>query len=166
MGYRVESCSQPKAIKELLQEAYSKHKNKEPITFITDGGCENVNSTVQQFLVSTNEDIKHLIAQKDIPFSNSKIEAFNKIIKHQFLLPRNSGNRIQLIDALHKDVLIYNTLRPQLTVEGNTPAETFAGKALDMSTYKTHFSEQKSLRVLENQQNSCKSCKSIIYKTK
>ena len=82
------------------------------------------------------------------------------------MLPRNLENRKQLIDALHKDVVIYNTIRPQLSLEGNTPVETFAGKALDMSTYKTHFSEQKSLRVLENQQNSCKSCKSIIYKTK
>jgi putative transposase len=159
LGYRVENSSQPNAIKELLQEAYSKHKSKESINFITDGGCENVNTTVQEFLVSTNEDIKHLIAQKDIPFSNSKIEAFNKIIKHQFLLPRNLENKKQLVDALNKDVIIYNTIRPQLSLEGNTPAETFAGKAVVMSTYKTHFSELKSLRVLENQQNSCKSCK-------
>jgi hypothetical protein len=34
----------------------------------------------------TNEaQIKHLIAQKDISFSNSRIEALNKILKHQFL---------------------------------------------------------------------------------
>ena len=158
MGYRVESCSQPKAIKELLQEAYSKHKNKEPITFITDGGCENVNSTVQQFLVSTNEDIKHLIAQKDIPFSNSKIEAFNKIIKHQFLLPRNSGNRIQLLHALAVDVNTYNSIRPQLSLQGNTPEETFYGRPVAINNYKTHFAQQKAERITINQQNKCKTC--------
>jgi transposase len=67
-----------------LQEAYLKYKSKASITLVTDAGVENVNTAVQEFLNTTNQDIKHLIAQKDIPFSNSKIEAFNKIIKHQF----------------------------------------------------------------------------------
>lgn len=159
LGYKVESSSQPRAIKELLQDGYNKYKNKEPITFVTDGGCENVNTTVHEFLISTNEDIKHLIAQKDIPFSNSKIEAFNKIIKHQFLLPRNLENREQLVLALKNDVITYNTIRPQLSLQGNTPAETFAGKPVSLNTYKTHFSEHKNRRVIENQQNSCKTCK-------
>ncbi|MEP6930394.1 MAG: DDE-type integrase/transposase/recombinase, partial [Flavobacterium sp.] len=159
LGFKVESSSQPKVIKELLQDAYKKYKSNTPITFITDGGCENVNSTVQDFLNSVNEDIKHLIAQKDIPFSNSKIEAFNKIIKHQFLLPRNLENRKQLEVALKNDVLKYNTIRPQLSLQGNTPAETFKGKSISLHPYKTHFTEQKSMRVIQNQQNNCKSCK-------
>ncbi len=130
-----------------------------PITLVTDAGVENVNNTVQEFLNTTNQDIKHLIAQKDIPFSNSSIEAFNKIIKHQFLLPRNLENRKQLINALAEDVPTYNTFRPQLSLQGNTPTETFSGKLLDISCYKTHFDDQKILRITENQQNKCKSCK-------
>lgn len=93
-----------------------------------------------------------------LPFSNSKIEAFNKIIKYQFLLPRNLENRKQLEVALKSDVLIYNTIRPQLSLQGNTPAETFEGKPMSIHSYKTHFLEQKNLRVIQNQQNSCKSC--------
>tara|TARA_R110000868_G_scaffold131418_2_gene341458 strand:- start:10758 stop:12038 length:1281 start_codon:yes stop_codon:yes gene_type:complete len=158
LGYKVEISSQPKAIKELLQEAYSNHKKKEPLTFVTDGGCENVNTTVQEFLISTNEDIKHLIAQKDIPFSNSKIEAFNKIIKHQFLLPRNLENRKQLVHALSEDVHTYNTIRPQFSLQGNTPEETFYGRPVAISNYKTHFTKQKEERIAVNQQNKCKAC--------
>ena len=112
LGYKVACSSHPKAIKELLQDAYNNSNNKEPITFVTDAGVENVNTTVQDFLISTNEDIKHLIAQKDIPFSNSKIEAFNKIIKHQFLQTRNLENRKQLEIGLKNDVLTYNTHCP------------------------------------------------------
>jgi putative transposase len=78
LGYSVENSSSPKAIKNLLKEAYLKHKNNKPITFVTDAGVENINITVQEFLNTTDQDIKHLIAQIDIPFSNSKIEAFNK----------------------------------------------------------------------------------------
>jgi putative transposase len=160
LGYSVENSSSPKAIKNLLKEAYLKHKNNEPITFVTDGGVENVNTTVQEFLTSINQDIKHLIAQKDIPFSNSKIEAFNKIIKHQFLLPRNLENLEQLNNALAEDVRTYNMIRPQFSLEGNTPAETFAGKIIDLKSYKAHFEEQKRGTVLLNQQNKCKNCNS------
>lgn len=159
LGYSVENSSSPKAIKNLLQEAYLKHKSKEGITLVTDGGVENVNNTVQEFLSTTNPDIKHLIAQKDIPFSNSKIEAFNKIIKHQFLLPRNLENRKQLLNALAEDVPVYNSVRPQLSLQGNTPVETFSGKSLDINLYKTHVDSQKTLRITLNQQNKCKGCK-------
>lgn len=158
LGYCVENSSSPKAIRDLLEQAYLKHKNNEPITFVTDGGVENVNTTVQEFLITTNQDIKHLIAQKDIPFSNSKIEAFNKIIKHQFLLPQNLTNREQLETALVGNVLTYNTIRPQFSLQGNTPAETFSGKPIAINAYKTHFPEHKILRILANQQNSCKGC--------
>lgn len=159
LGYSVENSFSPKAIKHLLMEAYFKHKNNKPITFVTDGGVENVNTTVQEFLNTTNQDIKHLIAQKDIPFSNSKIEAFNKIIKHQFLLPRNLENRKQLNFALTHDILTYNTVRPQLSLQGNTPLETFLGRPINLLNYKTHFSENKVIRVSQNQQNSCNHCK-------
>jgi putative transposase len=161
LGYRVKTSSSPKAIKNLLQEAYLKHKSKALITFVTDGGVENVNNTVQEFLNTTNQDIKHLIAQKDIPFSNSKIEAFNKIIKHQFLLPRNLEDRKQLIKALAEDVPVYNTIRQQYSLQGNTPSETFSGKSLYINHYKTHFDSQKILRITQNQQNRCKGCKMI-----
>lgn len=159
LGYSVENSSSPKAIKCLLQETYLKHKNKNPITLVTDAGVENVNSTVQDFLNTTNPDIKHLIAQKDIPFSNSSIEAFNKIIKHQFLLPRNLENRKQLITALVEDVPTCNSIRPQLSLHGNTPKETVEGKPLDINHYKTHFENQKIIRITQNQQNRCKGCK-------
>jgi putative transposase len=159
LGYCVEDSSSPKAIKNLLQEAYLKYKNSKPIQLVTDGGTENVNTTVQNFLDTTNLDIIQLIAQKDIPFSNSQMEAINKIMKHQFLLPQQLENRKQLLLALATDVLTYNTIRPQISLQGNTPDETFEGKTIAIMTYKTHFLEQKLLRTTNNQQNACKGCK-------
>jgi transposase InsO family protein len=158
LGYTVENSSKPKAIKFLLQNAYLKYRTNDTIKFVTDNGLENTNLTVKQFLNTTNQEIKHLIAQKDIPFSNSKIEALNKIIKHQFLLPRNLENRKQLTTALAEDVLTYNTIRPQFSLQGNTPEETFSGKSIAICNYKTHFAEQKVHRIAINQQNKCKTC--------
>ncbi|MCI9846856.1 hypothetical protein [Flavobacterium pectinovorum] len=48
--YRVENSSKPKGIRDLLEQAYLKYKNKEPITFVTDSDVENVNTTVDDFL--------------------------------------------------------------------------------------------------------------------
>lgn len=118
---------------------YDNLPNNIKATFVTDGGVENVNNKVHDFVETTNQEIKHLIAQKDIPFSNSKIEAFNKIIKHQFLLPQNLINREQLASSLIENILTYNTIRPQFSLQRNTPAETFLGKPTALNTYKIHF---------------------------
>ncbi|MDI1307691.1 MAG: hypothetical protein PSX42_22985 [bacterium] len=125
--------------------------------FITYVCVENVDTTVRDFLDTTNQDIKHLIAQKDIPFSNSKIEAFNKIIKHQFLLPQNLTNRKQLETASVADLLTYNRIRPQLSLQGYT-SRNFFRKTHSFKSYKPHFSEHKILRISTNQQNRCNGC--------
>jgi hypothetical protein len=72
------------------------------------------------------------------------------------LLPQNSENRKQLISVLAEDVPTYNTIRPQFSLEGNTPTETFKGKIIDLKSYKSHFEEQKRWRVMLNHQNKYK----------
>ena len=158
LGFRIEKSSSAFAIKTLLQEAYKKLEVDDDIIFLTDGGSENKNSTVAGFINSKLVKMKHLIAQKDIQFSNSKIEAFNKIIKHQFLLPKNLNNFKQLNVALNKDVLIYNNNRPQLGLAGNTPSETYINVPLNMKQYTSHFSEHKKNRILQNQKSTCNNC--------
>lgn len=158
LGYQVANSSQPKIIKSLLQKAFEKYPNSETINFMTDGGIENVNKTVQNFVLSTGHKIVHTIAQKDIPESNSTIEAFNKVIKNQFLRPRNLENGIQLEKALKEDIFIYCTIRPQRSLLGNTPFETYSGKPIDSSNYTIHFSKQKALRITKNHLNRCKKC--------
>lgn len=158
LGFRIEKSSSAFAIKTLLQEAYKKLAIDDDIIFLTDGGSENKNSTVAGFINSKLAKMKHLIAQKDIQFSNSKIEAFNKIIKHQFLLPKNLNNFKQLNVALNKDVLIYNNNRPQLGLAGNTPSETYNNVPLNMKQYTSHFNEHKKNRILQNQKSTCNNC--------
>jgi putative transposase len=158
LGYRIENSASPKAIKSLLQEAYKKYKTETTIQLVTDAGIENVNTTVEAFLQTTNKTIIHKVAQKDISQSNSQIEAINKIIKHQFLLPELPQNRDQLLRMLPANIETYNTIRPQLSLQGNTPNETFEGKPIALSSYKTHFADQKTARMTQNKQNICKTC--------
>jgi len=110
------------------------------------------------FLSQPQINITHLIAQKDIQFSNSSIEAFNKIIKHQFLLPLKIFNGKILGEELDKAIIIYNNIRHQYGLRGNTPEEAYQGNVLNFEQYKSQFLEHKKLRILHNKKNKCKIC--------
>jgi len=157
LGCRIEKSSSAIAIKSLIQNACVEHQ-PEKLLFLTDGGSENVNSIVSTFINSPLIPIEHIIAQKDVMFSNSMIEAINKVIKHQFLFPKeiHSGNSLKSI--LKEVIHSYNTIRPQMSLGGNTPQETFNGLPIDISRYTHNFKEQKQLRLIQNKKNACNQC--------
>ena len=157
IGYKICSSSSSFAIKELLQNACEMHKT-DTLRFLTDGGSENVNTTVSNFIDSPEIPIEHIVAQKDVVFSNSMVEALNKVIKHQFLFPKNIANGNQLHNIPEQAVLIYNDVRPQMSLGGNTPQETFNGLPIDISRYTHNFNEHKALRRQLNKENICKVC--------
>ena len=157
LGYRIEKSSSALAIKSLIQNACLEYQ-PEKIQFLTDGGSENVNHIVSNFINSPDIPIKHLIAQKDVVFSNSMIEAINKIIKHQFLHPKEITNGNQLTNIMINTIAIYNNIRPQMSLGGNTPVETQNGLPIDISRYTHNFKEQKQLRLTQNKKNGCKVC--------
>ena len=152
-------CSKPSSsvVKELLDKAYQIHKPCK-LQFLTDGGSENVNTIVSNFINSLEIPTEHIIAQKDVVFSNSMVEALNKVIKHQFLFPKNINNSNQLSKILSQSVEIYNEQRPQMSLGGNTPIETFNRSSIDISKYTQNFNAHKALRRQLNKKNACKVC--------
>jgi putative transposase len=157
IGYRVMPRSSGKATRDLLQEAYRNYKPNSTL-FLTDGGCENVNNKVASFVEAHTDSIIHRIAQRDVVFSNSMIEAFNKVLKHQFLYPRTINNRQELKKIMKAVIPMYNYKRPQNALGGNTPYETFNGTPISFSNYTQVFKEQKLVRTVQNRQNPCKNC--------
>lgn len=155
LGYQIKSSSSGVAIKELLQDACLEYK-PESVQLLSDGGSENINTTVSNFTNSNH--IKHLIAQKDVVFSNSMIEAINKIIKHQFLHPKEIPDGKQLETVFDQSVFIYNTIRPQMSLQGNTPIQTYGGKPIDFSVYSKNFHTQKAIRIQQNTKSKCTKC--------
>lgn len=157
LGHRIENCSSGIAIKSLIQDASEKY-NPQELQFLTDGGTENINHTVCTFIDSSDVPIDHVIAQKDVVFSNSMIEALNKVIKHQFLFHKEINSKEVLNKCLEKAVTSYNTVRPQMRLGGNTPIETYQGKPIELTQYKTGIELQKVIRRLENRRNACNLC--------
>lgn len=156
LGYKIKSSSSGNAIKELLQNAYLKYK-PDKVQLLSDNGSENVNTVVADF--TSSNYIKYLIAQKDVSFSNSMIEAINKIIKHQFLYHKDIADRKCLESVFKETVSIYNNIRPQMSLHGNTPIQTFEGKPMDFSIYSQRFHTQKAIRIKENTKSRCQKCR-------
>jgi putative transposase len=67
---------------------------------LVDGGVENNNLQVEQYLKLKQRNIRKLIAGKDILFSNSMVEAQNRLIKHQYLFKHPFRNMIELKSIL------------------------------------------------------------------
>ena len=157
LGHRIENSSSGIAIKSLIQNASEKYK-PERLQFLTDGGSENINNNVSGFIDSSDVPINHIIAQKDVVFSNSMVEALNKVIKHQFLFHKDITSRKQLTKVLDEVVTTYNTIRPQMNLGGNTPIETFQGTPISINQYLKGLEEQKVIRRQENRKNACNLC--------
>jgi len=63
---------------------------KLPVLFITDDGSEKKGQTAELFR-KYPEQIRHLVAQRDIVFSNSMIESVNKSMKYHHFFPQDFG---------------------------------------------------------------------------
>lgn len=113
------------------------------IKLVTDGGSEN-KGVVDSFVNHSKSNIQKLVAQSDIIFSNSMVEAVNKRMKYDFLFTTNLLNVSQVNKYLTWAVRKYNN-KPHSSLYGLTPVEVFGGMvpdrhlfqpAIKMATYK------------------------------
>ncbi|WP_423740482.1 transposase [Flavobacterium columnare] len=158
LGWYIGLKPSPKAIKELLQNTFKELPKPTTIEFVTDGGVENINTTVKEYIKSIEPNIIHNIAQKDIASSNSMIEAINKTLKYQYLYQLHIENTLQLYNTFPQIIRNYCNIRPQHSLKGNTPFETYNGKTISISHYNSHFQAQKQFRKEQNNKNNCKKC--------
>jgi len=134
-----------------VYEIYNINAATSNVDFIVDGGSEN-KAEVDTFIESTN--INKVIAQKDVIFSNSIIEAVNKRIKYDFLFTVELQNFDQTVKQLEKAVVEYNN-KPYHPLLGLTPNEVFEGKLPDKGMFKSEIMEAKRQRIIENKRNVC-----------
>ena len=78
---------------------------------------------------------------------------------HQFLYHKEIPDRSRLASVFEETVAIYNTFRPQMSLQGNTPLQTFEGKPMDFAVYSQRFPSQKAIRIQENTKSKCTKCK-------
>lgn len=112
-----------------IKEAYEKHSDytTDDIQLIVDGGSENNNSTVDNYINTPGISILKIIAQQDIIFSNSIVEAVNKIVKYRSLFLQDIPDIHALKTHLEMFIPVYNETRPHCSLKGLTPSEVLAG---------------------------------------
>jgi len=131
LAWRLSSNLEPGSTAHLLIKAYESRSSvnvcdSEPQSVMVDGGVENFNAAVQKLV--KDGLLKLILAQTDISFSNSMIEAFWRVIKHQWLFL----NHLDSIKTLRRLVEFYIT-----EYNGNMPHSAFRGQTPDEMYYNT-----------------------------
>ena len=126
-------------------------------TLLADGGVENYNSAVDE-LVETGR-LKRLLAMTEITYSNSLIECWWRVLKHNWLYM----NTLDSVAAVERLVRFYvaehNERLPHSAFRGQTPDEMYFGKGADIpDKLEQQRTEARARRLEENRRRSCGVC--------
>jgi putative transposase len=97
----------------------------EETTIVADSGSENVNGEVDQLL--RDEELTRVLAQVEVTFSNSMIEAFWRSLKHSWIYLHNLDNFTALGRLIEFYVTAHNEVMPHSAFKGQTPDEMYFG---------------------------------------
>ena len=128
------------------------------IMLISDGGSENVNVSVKDYLSSV--PLKLYVAHVDVSFSNSMIEAVNKILKYRYIFRKNIHSYTSVESVVKDSIADYNA-RPHYSLRGLSPDNTYAGKIFDSDGYKSRLTHARERRLVENR-STVHPCKPFI----
>lgn len=144
---------------ENLHEAYEKYNLEQIhpyVDLVTDGGSEN-KGEVSQFIKSTDISIRRLIAQKDIIFSNSMVEAVNKMLKYDFLFTVRLNDFKHTLQYLPGAIDEYCS-KPHSSLYGLTPKEVAFGMLPDKRMFQQSIRKAAAKRSKVNLNQDCLDC--------
>ena len=129
---------------------------KSDISFVPNLGHRimNLSCNVQSTFVSNRENIKQLIAQKDIIQSNSMVEAVNKHIKYYYLFKKDLKDLNDTIRYLSNSVDDYND-NPHGKLYGLTPNEVLNGIIPVKDNYQQDMIKARKNRLKQNRLIEC-----------
>ena len=145
-----------------IKEAYEKYDLgiiMPRIDLICDGGSENKGG-VDVFVNQNDNNLNKLIAQTDIIFSNSMVEAVNKRIKYDFLFTEKLYDIEQVNKYLNFAVDQYNN-KPHSALYGLTPIEACKGQIPDKTMFKPAMLHAAKARKDINLNQNCLNCVDI-----
>jgi putative transposase len=129
LAWRVSDRFEPGITAQLLHDASRTVTSGTP-TVLVDGGVENYNAAVDKVVESGL--LKRVLAQTEVHFSNSLIESWWRVLKHQWLYLHelDSATRVETLVAFYVEQ--HNTHLPHSAFQGQTPDEKYFGTGEDV----------------------------------
>lgn len=127
------------------------------LKYVTDGGPENNNRTIRNFLDTYHASVDHTIALKDIIQSNSMIESVFRTMKSNYLYLKKTKTRKKLLKVMQDFVFEYNELKPHFSMIYYTPSEIYSGMTNTVKTAHLYGDAFKK-RYIENKTCPCTVC--------
>jgi len=164
-AWRLASRLEPQTTCLVLAEAAKNlPKNGDGATVIADSGIENVNGEVDN-LFGLGQ-LHRILAQVEVSYSNSMIEALWRSMKHGWLFL----NPLDTFAALEKLIAFYveqhNSVVPHSAFAGQTPDEMYFGRGdqvpVDLAMGRARARE---VRMKSNRDLSCEACRPAIRET-
>ena len=127
---------------------------------LADAGVENVNAQVDA-LISTGV-LRRMLALTELKFSNSMIEAWWRVLKHQwlFLHSLDSVTTVRRLVTFYVDE--HNRVLPHSAFRGQTPDEMYFGTGDTVpADLTTRAAAARRARVEANRSAACKTCPSV-----
>ena len=161
LAWNISSTFDPESTAKLLLDAARSMNPPEVPSVMADSGVENFNSSVDQLV--NDEILKRVLAQTDVQFSNSMIEAWWRGLKHQWLYL----NPLDALASVKKLVEFYveqhNTHLPHAAFKGQTPDEMYFGKGGDVPKQLAAAKvAARAARLAANRAVRCASCEELV----
>ncbi|HYC83583.1 MAG TPA: DDE-type integrase/transposase/recombinase, partial [Chryseosolibacter sp.] len=138
-----------------IVNALSELTTSTPVTLITDCGPEN---SLVELIRSVPMEINHQKALLDVHYSNSLIEAHNKLLKYNYLYNMTVRDPNHLNETLRWVIADYNN-RPHVSLDGLTPNEACENKLINKQELSLHIQRATKKRKILNQVDRCDHCK-------
>jgi len=130
-----------------------------PATLVADAGVENVNAEVDGLIESGL--LRRVLAQRDVTFSNSTIEAWWRTLKHQWLFLNTLDSRASVNRLVAFYVEAHNGETPHSAFRGQTPDEIYSGRGQGVPEQIECANRQvRAARLETNRAASCGVCQS------
>jgi transposase InsO family protein len=142
----------------ILLEA-GRHLGTHPVetTVMTDSGTENVNGDVDALF--GREGLRRILAQVEVSFSNSMIEAFWRSLRHVWLYLHDLDNTATLRRLIAFYVRAHNETMPHAAFSGQTPDEMYFGNGdavvIDLAAARVRARQE---RMKANRMTACGVC--------
>jgi transposase InsO family protein len=161
LAWNVAGSFQPAITAQLLRVAAEPTTASDKPTVLVDGGIENFNSAVDEVIAAGT--LKRVLAQTEITFSNSLIESWWRVLKHQWLYLNTLDSVSTVSNLVAFYVEQHNTHMPHSAFEGQTPDEMYFGLNADIPRQLQNSRlAAREARMKANRSQSCRTCEEPV----